>query len=101
MSRLRALGTPDTTSRQTRLAQGNLSIQCIDPSLGEGFSGVLRGAEFGAPAGAILGLGIAVSVSGTGPDVFAGLDGSPLFWAPSWAAWLVPLSVLTTTTIEL
>jgi hypothetical protein len=73
IGRLRALGIPDTAIRQTRLAQG--SYQCIDPSLGEGFAGVLRGAQLGAPAGAALGLGIAVSVSRTGPDVFAGLGG--------------------------
>jgi hypothetical protein len=71
IGRLRALGLPGDAIRQTRLAHG--SYQCIDPSLGEGFAGVLRGVQLGAPAGSALGLGIAVSISRTGPDVFAGL----------------------------
>jgi hypothetical protein len=70
--RLRALGIPPDAIRQTPLPRG--SYQCTDPSLGESFAGVLHGAQFGAPAGAALGLGMA-SVSQVGPEVFVWLAG--------------------------
>ena len=72
MRALRALGIPGDAMRQRPLPGG--SYQCTDPSLGEGLAGVLRGAQFGAPAGVALGLGMA-SVSRVGPEVFAWLAG--------------------------
>jgi hypothetical protein len=72
MRRLRALGISGDAIHQTPLPGG--SYQCVDPSLGEGAAGVLRGAQLGAPAGAVLGLGMA-AISGVAPDAFVWLAG--------------------------
>lgn len=49
------------------------SYQCIDPSLGELVAGIVRGAELGAPTGAVLGLGGALFLSHGGPEIVVGL----------------------------
>jgi hypothetical protein len=70
---LQALGIPDEAIHQAPLKKG--TYPSIDVSLDEGFAGVLRGAEFGVPAGAALGLGISVSVSRASPEVSVSLAG--------------------------
>ncbi len=72
--RLQALGISDQVIRQAPLAPGR--YQCVDPSFGEEVSGILRGAEVGLPAGAVLGVGMAASLGGAGLEVFAGLAGA-------------------------
>ncbi len=51
-----------------------------DVTLGEELSGVVRGVEFGAPAGAVIGLGAAASLlGGASPEVLAGLAAGGAF----------------------
>jgi hypothetical protein len=59
------------TARMGALSAG--SYQCVDPSLGELVTGIVRGAELGAPIGAALGLGGALFVSHGGPEIVVGL----------------------------
>ncbi len=73
-SRLQAMKISTDAIRHVPLAPG--IYQLADPSLGEEVAGILRGAEFGLPAGAALGLGVAASLGGAGPEVFAGLAGA-------------------------
>jgi hypothetical protein len=51
-------------------------FQLADTSILEEAAGALRGAEIGIPVGAVLGLGLAVSVAGGTPTVLAGLAGA-------------------------
>jgi hypothetical protein len=60
---LRSAAVPDEAIQLTALGSG--TYQCVDPFLGEEFSGVLSGAGFGAPIGAALAVGVAMPLAAT------------------------------------
>jgi hypothetical protein len=65
-------------ARQSVLPPGRYDL--ADGTLGEGVAAVVRGAEIGAPAGAVLGLGAAAAMlGGSSPEVLAGLAAGGAF----------------------
>jgi hypothetical protein len=65
-------------ARQLPLQPGRYDL--ADGTLGEEISAVVRGAEIGVPAGAVLGLGAAATLlGGSSPEVMAGLAAGGAF----------------------